>query len=410
MNRDSEAAESLLHWLLQASGTDNEEWSGAYADDDNPQQQAGETESASSEPWDPLDSEDLSDYLPSQMEGIAADLTHAPSNASSGEIPSVASGENFSVKNHLYALLKRRLRSEIERRPPLFPWEREVQDYPMEYPDWIDSESVPMMFWQNQIQAFQWPIALPQPVLMVLLDRAQAIAQSSLKSGVKLVQMVEALFPNESDTLNYLAGAVLMSPTRSGRLSAFADPTRTNLPEDYESAAPVQQMVLSLLAARDILDQLTLTLESRQLEQERQWTTPQGLLRIRASYQRQPSLLQIDATLPSGGRLVLSPGATERTGRTGSTRPAHPSSTANTANTNGTDSTDSTDSTGSVGSIGSVGSTDSNPLSNQRPDAGTLGIALPHPPSPASYGLDVTLFDADQSTLHLVIQLEDMEG
>jgi hypothetical protein len=180
-----------------------------------------------------------------------------------------------------------------------------------------------------------------------------------------------------------------MSPTRSGRLSAFADPTRTNLPEDYESAAPVQQMVLSLLAARDILDQLTLTLDSHQLEQERQWTTPQGRLRIRASYQRQPSLLQIDATLPSGGRLVLSPGATERTGRTGSTRPARPSSAAN---PNGADSTDS------------------NPLSNQRPDAGTLGIALPHPPSPASYGLDVTLFDADQSTLHLVIQLEDMEG
>ena len=44
-------------------------------------------------------------------------------------------GEIHAVQERFHSLLKQRLRSEYESKPPLFPWESEVTDYPAEVPE-----------------------------------------------------------------------------------------------------------------------------------------------------------------------------------------------------------------------------------------------------------------------------------
>jgi hypothetical protein len=66
-------------------------------------------------------------------------------------------------------------------------------------------------------------------------------------------------------------------------------------------------MVLSLLAAREIITSLTLTVSPNQPTVERQWLTESGLLTLKAEYE--PGLssarLRIQGSLPSGGNLTL---------------------------------------------------------------------------------------------------------
>lgn len=351
MNRDSEAAESLLRWLLQSPHDYPDGSSGADADRDDEFLFVGETELPSHESWDPLDSEDLSDYLPSSL-GFNVPNEDAESS-------SLASGENFTVKHHVYALLKRRLRTEIARKPPLFPWEKEIQDYPLDYADCAEVEMVPAIFWEAQLRDFQWPVALPTSVMAVLIERAQAAIQTSMKSGLKLVQVVETLFPNEAQTLNHLAGAVLMSPNRSGLSSLSV----AELPPSYETAAPMQQMVLSLLAARDLLNTLTFQLSSEQPILERQWQTSVGEIKLQMRYA--PQQLAIEVELPTGGQIRLMNSASEECDR----------------------------------------NPDTAVLSTQREDAGTLNLTLATPQNPSLHYFDLILSTSESSPIRFAIQI-----
>lgn len=351
MNRDSEAAESLLRWLLQSPHDYSDGSSGADADRDRASLFAEEAELPSQESWDPLDSEDLSDYLPSSL-GL-----NTPNEGE--ESSSLASGENFKVKHHVYALLKRRLRTEIARKPPLFPWEKEIHDYPLDYADGLEAEVVPAVFWEAQLREFQWPVALPTSVMAVLIDRAQAAIQTSMKSGLKLVQVVETLFPDELPTLNHLAGAVLMSPSRSG-LSALS---ATELPSSYEEAAPMQQMVLSLLAARDLLDMLTFNLSPDQPLLERQWQTSVGEIKLQLRYD--PQQLAVEAELPTGGQIRLVNSANDLRDR----------------------------------------NLDASVLATQREDAGTLNLVLTDPPNPSLHYFDLMLSSLNSSPIRFAIQI-----
>ncbi|MGP1385403.1 MAG: hypothetical protein ACTS2F_17705 [Thainema sp.] len=293
----------------------------------------------------------MSDHLPSRL-GF-----HIPDEGA--ESSSLASGENFTVKHHVYALLKRRLRIEIARKPPLFPWEKEIQDYPLDYADCVEAEAVPAIFWESQLREFQWPVALPASVMAILIERAQAAIQTSMKSGLKLVQVVETLFPDELPTLNHLAGAVLMSPNRSGLSSLSA----TELPSSYEDAAPVQQMVLSLLAARDLLDTLTFKLSPEQPLLERQWQTSVGEIKLQLQYS--PQQLTVDAELPTGGRICLVNSANDVRDR----------------------------------------NFDSAVLATQREDAGTLNLVLTAPPNPSLHYFDLILSSSDPSPIRFAIQI-----
>lgn len=352
MNRDSDAIESLLLWLLQNPRPNQEPLpSGGYPASDHCRESGNETGSLDS--WEHPEVEG-----PSHLQSFESSQADS---VSSEEAQFFALGEIPAVQDYAYNILKRRLQAEIERNPPLFPWESEICDYPIESSDWINSASVPSAVWAAQRQAFRWPIALPESTFMTLLERCQAVIQSTLKPGVQLVQAVEALFPNQSEALNYLAGIVLVSPGRSPRLSALTDSSAAqNLPSSYEDATSAQQMVLSLLAARDILETLTLAVSSSQPQLERVWETAIGPLHLSVVYQAGPEpQLQIAIQLPCSGQAQLQGGQASTLTR--------------------------------------------------RSDAGRLTLTVAEPIEKTPYSLKIDLFDVTQSPLQFVVWLSEAE-
>ncbi len=224
-------------------------------------------------------------------------IDNAPSGFSGSDRPSQKEalfklGDVPAVQDRYHALLKNRLQSEIEQNPPLFPWETEQYAYET---DWI---------WSRQLKNIQLPVQVPSDLLAKLLERCQQLVQSSLKEGAKLVQAVEELFPNQPDALNHLAGLVMTSPARSG--ATATPPVGANFPSSYETAAHTQQMVLSLLAAREILNSLTLTVSPYRPIVERQWESHFGTVRLKAMYDAQsPVSIRLQVTLPCDGQLSL---------------------------------------------------------------------------------------------------------
>ncbi|MBD0267506.1 MAG: PatU [Cyanobacteria bacterium Co-bin8] len=233
--------------------------------------------------WDPFESEAfaVADLNPGLIRPDAL-----PHPVSLGEIP--------AVQDRFQALIKRRLRLEIERRPPRFPWEQGIQDYP----EWLMGEAPAAPVWIEQLRQLKLPTLLPDEVLVTLLQHCQDLARQPLKSGVRLVKAVEALFPGQPQTLENMARLVLTPAYRSGR-------TPEPLTLDYESANTQQQVALAMLAAQEIFQSLTLTLSALEPSVQRQWVTPVGLLTLTATYQAEGSRIQVQAVLPQAGYLHL---------------------------------------------------------------------------------------------------------
>lgn len=223
----------------------------------------------------------------------------------------VEPGEIPAVQERFHALLKRRLQIEIERHPPLFPWETEIQSYGPERSDY--ETSVPAVGqlsrngpWIKHLTQLSLPVAMPEAVLAQLLKHCQEMVQSSLREGAKLVRAVEDLFPGQDPALHYLAGLVMASPVRSGG-SVTALPAEATYPSSYESAETTQQMVLSLLAAQQILTALTLTASAGKSIQH-QWLTAAGPLSLQVDYcplALPPNSLRVEGGFPQGGSLTL---------------------------------------------------------------------------------------------------------
>ncbi|HEY9896981.1 MAG TPA: PatU [Candidatus Sericytochromatia bacterium] len=255
------------------------------------------------------------DFLISQN-APSVDSSQFKFDASSQRKNLLKLGETPAVQDRFHTLLKHRLQSEIQQNLPLFPWETEVHDYETESTvGFVDSavlaappaavnQSIPAHVWLHQLKTLNLPVALPEKLLGQLLERCQNVVQSSLLEGAKLVKSVEDLFPGQSQSLNQLAGMVMTSPARSG---AMQPPSGANYPTNYESAVPAQQMVLSLLAAREIIAALTLTVSLRQPTLERQWLTELGALSLQVDYglDATAAKLRIQGTLPCGGTLTL---------------------------------------------------------------------------------------------------------
>ena len=238
---------------------------------------------------DPLDDEEI-DFLYPESQALKL-----------GEIP--------TVQDRFQTLLKERLKAEILRNPPLFPWETQAKDYEYDYPDGAADEWVPPLhLWSAQLQNLKWgkfPIPLTEKVFAQLLEPCQEIVLSGLREGAKMVQAVEkALFPQQYDTLNDLTRLVLL-----GSVRCFSDVEQ--LPR-YEEATPEQQMVLSLLAAREIMGSLTLTCPLNQPPIERQWLTGAGVLTLIAEYQsverQSRASIRVECQLPAGGSVELKAG------------------------------------------------------------------------------------------------------
>ncbi|MFE4104693.1 PatU [Almyronema epifaneia] len=204
------------------------------------------------------------------------------------------------MQDRFQALLKRRLQVEIESRPPLFPWETEIQEYPVEALSSLGESSV----WLKQLQNLDLPATLPEEVLTALLQQCQAIAQSSLKQGVKLIRAVEQLFPEQPQTLDRIAGMVLAN-AGAVRSTATA-PRLVQLAQGYEAANPQQKIALSMLAAQDILNTLSLTVSAQQPQQSCQWLTEIGQVQITVGYSTEPAAqLTVQAELPCGGQIQI---------------------------------------------------------------------------------------------------------
>ncbi|KAF3887784.1 MULTISPECIES: hypothetical protein [Nostocales] len=275
MNSDSESLQNqLLAWLLGEPQT-TEEGNLADCEDVKGVNNLDETAAATNG----------GDFRSRQL----------PQTFQLGEIP--------TVQERFQAVLKRRLQLQIENHPPLFPWENQLTDYP----DYVDKPSVdlvPVWGWAAQQVKLNLPILLPERVFQMLLEKCQGLVSSSLPLGTKLVQAVENLFPTEPEIVNDIAGLVLRSPYRS---AVDAIETMPNLESSYSDLQPRQQMALSLMAAKQLLENLTLPISSTDPVVERQWLTSAGVLTLRVEYQTQGQInkLRVQSELPGAGVLNL---------------------------------------------------------------------------------------------------------
>ncbi len=161
--------------------------------------------------------------------------------------------------------------------------------------------------WLTHLQKLLLPVSIPDQVLAQLLDYCQEAAQSSRLIGTKLVYAVEGLFPNQSDRLNQLAEKVLLGYPRSSQVSS---PAEAQFPKNYNAATSDEKMVLSLSAAKQIIDALTVEISPQQSRVERQWLTTAGWLMLEIEYLANDKLpkLEICGKLPCRGSLQLQGG------------------------------------------------------------------------------------------------------
>ncbi|MEG4454913.1 hypothetical protein [Microcoleus sp. N9_A1] len=303
-NRDAEAFDRhFLDWILQApianaSSQDEENF--------NP--------SPGSQEWDDTEENSGVEYWewdePDPLDYQVGAHSNAPAQPQTiGEIP--------TVQDRFQTLLKERLRAEIESNPPLFPWETEFKSYDHDYPDDVAPQWVPPLhLWTPQLQNIRWgrlPIPIAQGVFAQLLEPCQELVMSSLREGSKLVRAVDGLFPGQSQELNKLAGLVLMGAARGITASEVED-----LP-NYSEATTDQQMLMSLLAAREIIESLTLNCPVNQPPVSREWLTALGSLTLSAQYLSNRNTepprpcLRVECEFPGGGSLELKGGDAEAT-------------------------------------------------------------------------------------------------
>ncbi|MEC4804131.1 MAG: hypothetical protein SAJ12_02600 [Jaaginema sp. PMC 1079.18] len=235
-------------------------------------------------------------------------------SASAQSIQSFDVGDTPIVQKRFQALLKRKLQAEIERHPPLFPWETEMADYQLEYADAITTaSSASRQTWMPQL-AGVLPIAIPDNLLSQLLDRCSDRGVSFESPIAQLMNAVKPLFPERLSELNTIANRIRLSPSfATSRLSqGDRDQQRQALakalPDNYEAGTPEQQMAMTLLAAREILEALTLTVSTQKPTCERHWRTTAGLVWLRLNYSVEPDQderkpLKISVRLPKGGKL-----------------------------------------------------------------------------------------------------------
>jgi hypothetical protein len=300
MNNNEETFESrFFAWLDRESQQPASPW---FEEMNDPRDRASapnldpeEVAEAKPKELDPFDAEDLS--------SIYAEI-EVPENLSTFlEGQSDRLGEIRTVQQRFYELLKRRLKEEIQQAPPLFPWETEMLAYDADIPDVVTADRVPSDLWLPQIQNLRLPVPLPQTVFKSLLTRCQQVVNSSLREGSRLVEVVTELFPDQLSDLNYWTEQVLIWETNRSQ----EPKPLVNCPTTYETANPTQKMVLSLLAAREILGSLTLRVSASHPRCTQHWSTALGPLTIEAQYQPQlwNSKLRIQAHLPQGGNLQI---------------------------------------------------------------------------------------------------------
>lgn len=198
------------------------------------------------------------------------------------------------VETHFEAVLKRRLKQEISQRPPLFPWEKDLQDYP----DALNPDLGLATVWLNHLRSLPVPTELPDDVLSELLSQCQQVADRTTQIGRRLILAVESLFPDQPQILDTIARAVARPAYRSGSLA--------QLEVDYGNASTQQQVALAMLAASSIFEALSLTVSATAPDDTRTWLTAAGPLTLTATYASAPvPRLNLQVDLPQTGAITL---------------------------------------------------------------------------------------------------------
>ncbi|WOD40459.1 hypothetical protein [Nodosilinea sp. E11] len=284
MNRDSDIPEDiLLRLLLEPLSTDDSP-SGTHFFP------AVDAETAELEG---LDTAPTSQVYPGFETSTPASATPGNAAIDSNDTPVFDSGDLSTVQPHFEALLKRRLRQEITQRPPLFPWEKGLQ----EYPDTLKSGTASI--WLDHLKNLSVPSRLPEEVLSDLFNQCQQAVHEIRQTGRRLVVAVEELFPDQPQTLEYIAGLVARPAYRSAQ-------TQTLAQVDYATASTPQQVALAMLAAQGIFEALSLTVSATNPTQTQTWLATAGALTVQATYQAAPDCqLEVRVLLPTSGSLVL---------------------------------------------------------------------------------------------------------
>jgi hypothetical protein len=224
-------------------------------------------------------------------------------------------GEIHAVQERFQALLKQRLLLEYESKPPLFPWESEISEYPAEVADAVTAVAISSL-WSAHMSALKVPGLLPVSLMNTLLERCQEIARSPIKQGVRLVRAVEDLFPESTDMLEPIANMVLVPAYRSSQATQDAVIQEiANAAGGYGSALPQQQIALSMLAAQEILGALTFSINADKPCEQRSWVTAVGALELKVCYEcgnGKVDELKVVAVLPEGGQVRLCDGSVEK--------------------------------------------------------------------------------------------------
>lgn len=246
--------------------------------------------------WDPLDTEDFADE--SWTLGFR-NVHQAWDNPpwSSGYEP-LKLGAKFVVQERFYTLLKQRFQREFEANPLSFPWEDEFTVYE----DGVAFSFAGFEAWTPQLAHLRLPVTLPTEVMAQVFEKCQSLAKSTVQDGRRLVEAVEALFPQQGESLNALAGSMLLGYSRDGEGLA-ARLLGSQVPEAYETATPEQQMTLAMIAAYEVLSRLTLKLSDLEPAVSQSWETSVGLVNLHAL--REGHSLRLEAQLPVAGSVEL---------------------------------------------------------------------------------------------------------
>ena len=209
---------------------------------------------------------------------------------------------NFNaIEARFQSLIRDRLQQETESNPPRFPWETGTEAYFIE--EQQELEAVQDSLWQPQFAAFDIPFNMPQSVLKELIASCSETMRSLKPQGIQLVQAVESLFDVEPMMLHQLANWVVATP----------QPSRSNntltLEGNYATASEQQQIVMSMLAARKIMENLVISLSPEAPKKASKFETTAGAIAVEATYMpnEDSSLgktIQVSVQMPQGGQVT----------------------------------------------------------------------------------------------------------
>ncbi|OKH17277.1 hypothetical protein [[Limnothrix rosea] IAM M-220] len=206
-----------------------------------------------------------------------------------------------AIETRYQNLLKDRLLQETENNPPRFPWETGNEAYFIE--EQQAEQALQDSLWQPQLAAFENPFNLPQSTLKALIQSCSEAMRSLNPQGIKLVQAVESLFDVDPMMLHKMANWIVTTPQPSR-----SDATAV-LEGNYETANEQQQIVMSMLAAQKIMENLVISLSSESPFKSAKFETTVGAIAVEAQYITASDLtlgktIRVLVRVPQGGHVT----------------------------------------------------------------------------------------------------------